>query len=62
MDYGVVKMNMDTDTQYAFTRPIVDQMMKNYEGVLKIEGQVGNKEKYDPRSCMKLGEASWRNG
>jgi len=58
VDYGVVKMNIDTDTQYAFTRPIVDHMMKNYEGVLKIEGEVGNKEKYDPRSYMKLGEAS----
>lgn len=45
-------------TQYAFTRPIVDHMLKNYEGVLKIEGEVGNKEKYDPRSYMKLGEPS----
>jgi fructose-bisphosphate aldolase class II len=58
VDYGVVKMNIDTDTQYAFTRPIVDHMMKNYSGVLKIEGDVGDKEKYDPRSYMKLGEAS----
>jgi len=58
VDYGVVKMNIDTDTQYAFTRPIVDHMMKNYEGVLKIDGDVGNKEKYDPRSYMKLGEAA----
>jgi fructose-bisphosphate aldolase class II len=58
VNYGVVKMNIDTDTQYAFTRPIVDHMMKNYEGVLKIEGEVGNKEKYDPRSYMKLGEAA----
>jgi fructose-bisphosphate aldolase class II len=49
VDYGVVKMNIDTDTQYAFTRSIVDHMMKNYEGVLKIDGEVGNKEKYDPR-------------
>jgi fructose-bisphosphate aldolase class II len=55
VDYGVVKMNIDTDTQYAFTRPIVDHMMKNYEGVLRIEGNVGDKEKYDPRSYMKLG-------
>ncbi|MEN8690815.1 MAG: class II fructose-bisphosphate aldolase [Desulfobacterales bacterium] len=58
VDYGVVKMNIDTDTQYAFTRPIVDHMMKNYDGVLKVEGDVGNKEKYDPRSYMKLGEAA----
>jgi fructose-bisphosphate aldolase class II len=56
VDYGVVRMNNNTDTQYAFTRPIVDHMMKSYEGVLKIEGEVGNKEKYDSRSYMKLGE------
>jgi fructose-bisphosphate aldolase, class II len=53
----VVKMNIDTDTQYAFTRPIVDHMMKNYAGVLKVDGDVGNKDKYDPRSYLKLGEA-----
>lgn len=58
LDYGVVKMNIDTDTQYAFTRPIVDHMLKNYDGVLKIDGEVGNKEKYDPRTYLKLGEAS----
>jgi fructose-bisphosphate aldolase class II len=58
VDYGVVKMNIDTDTQYAFTRPIVDHMMKNYDAVLRIEGNVGDKEKYDPRSYMKLGETS----
>jgi fructose-bisphosphate aldolase class II len=58
VDYGVVKLNIDTDTQYAFTRPIADHMLKNYDGVLKIEGDVGNKEKYDPRSYLKLGEAA----
>jgi len=58
VDYGVVKMNIDTDTQYAFTRPLVGHMMKNYDSVLKIEGNVGNKEKYDPRSYMKLGGAA----
>ncbi|MCA9415088.1 MAG: class II fructose-bisphosphate aldolase [Candidatus Omnitrophica bacterium] len=55
MDYGVVKMNVDTDTQYAFTRPVVDHMMKNYDGVLKIEGEVGNKKLYDPRAWLKAG-------
>ncbi len=55
--YGVVKMNIDTDTQYAFTRPIVDHMLKNYDGVLKIEGEVGNKKLYDPRSYLKKAEA-----
>ncbi len=58
VDYGVVKMNIDTDTQYAFTRPIADHMFKHYDGVLKLDGEVGNKEKYDPRTYMKLGEAA----
>jgi fructose-bisphosphate aldolase class II len=56
LDYGVVKMNVDTDTQYAFTRPIVDHMMTNYEGVMKIDGEVGNKKVYDPRSYLKKAE------
>lgn len=55
--YGVVKMNVDTDTQYAFTRPIADHMFKNYDGVLKVDGDVGNKKAYDPRSWGKAGEA-----
>jgi len=58
VDYGVIKMNIDTDTQYAFTRPLVDHMFKNYDGMLKVDGEVGNKEKYDPRTYMKLGEAA----
>lgn len=53
LNYGVIKMNVDTDTQYAFTRPIVDHMMKNYDGVLRIDGEVGNKKVYDPRSYLK---------
>lgn len=57
LDYGTVKMNIDTDTQYAFTRPIVDHMFKNYDGVLKIDGDVGNKKVYDPRSYGKSAEA-----
>ena len=56
LQYGVIKMNVDTDTQYAFTRPIVDHMFSSYEGVLKIDGEVGNKKMYDPRSYMKKGE------
>jgi fructose-bisphosphate aldolase class II len=56
LEYGVVKMNVDTDTQYAFTRPIVDHMMTHYEGVLKIDGEVGNKKVYDPRSYLKKAE------
>lgn len=57
LDYGTVKMNIDTDTQYAFTRPIVDHMFKNYDGVLRIDGEVGNKKIYDPRAYGKLAEA-----
>jgi fructose-bisphosphate aldolase class II len=53
LDYGVVKMNIDTDCQYAFTRPIVDHVMRNYDGVLRVEGEVGNKKVYDPRSYLK---------
>ena len=58
LDYGVIKMNVDTDTQYAFTRPIVDHVMKNYDGVLKIDGEIGNKKVYDPRSYLKKAEES----
>ena len=57
VDYGVVKMNIDTDTQYAFTRPVVEHMFRNYDGVLKIDGEVGNKKMYDPRAWGKAAEA-----
>ncbi|CAM3710638.1 class II fructose-bisphosphate aldolase [Isoptericola cucumis] len=57
VDNGVIKMNIDTDTQYAFTRPVVEHMFKNYDGVLKIDGEVGNKKAYDPRAWGKLAEA-----
>ena len=57
LDYGVVKMNVDTDTQYAYTRPVADHMFKNYDGVLKIDGEVGSKKLYDPRAWGKSAEA-----
>ncbi len=57
VDYGVIKMNIDTDTQYAFTRPAVAHMFTNYDGVLKIDGEVGNKKAYDPRAWGKAAEA-----
>jgi fructose-bisphosphate aldolase class II len=57
VDYGVVKMNIDTDTQYAFTRPVADHMFRAYDGVLKIDGEVGNKKQYDPRAWGKAAEA-----
>ncbi|MCP2166190.1 class II fructose-bisphosphate aldolase [Goodfellowiella coeruleoviolacea] len=58
VSYGVVKMNIDTDTQYAFTRPVAGHMFSNYDGVLKIDGEVGNKKAYDPRSYLKAAEQS----
>ena len=56
VSYGVVKMNVDTDTQYAFSRPVVDHVMTNYSGMLKIDGEVGNKKMYDPRSWGRKAE------
>jgi fructose-bisphosphate aldolase, class II len=56
--YGVVKMNVDTDTQYAFTRPVAGHMFTNYDGVLKVDGDVGSKKAYDPRSWGKAAEES----
>ena len=56
LDYGVVKMNIDTDTQYAFTRPVADWILKHYDEVLKIDGEIGVKKSYDPRTYLKLAE------
>ncbi len=58
LNYGVVKMNVDTDTQYAYTRPVVDHMLTSYDKVLKVEGEVGSKKHYDPRAWMKAAEKS----
>src|SRR5436305_2136660 len=58
ISYGVVKMNVDTDTQYAFTRPVAHHMFTNYDGVLNVDGDVGSKKAYDPRSWGKAGEAN----
>src|SRR6201986_3324652 len=59
--YGVIKMNIDTDTQYAFTRPVAGHMFANYDGVLKVDGDVGNKKVYDPRSWGKSAETGMAN-
>jgi len=58
LEYGVIKMNVDTDTQYAFTRPVAHHMLTNYSGVLKIDGEVGNKKQYDPRVWLTAGRKS----
>lgn len=57
VSYGVIKMNIDTDTQYAFTRPVAGHMFSNYDGVLKVDGEVGNKKTYDPRVWGAAAEA-----
>ena len=56
LDYGVVKMNVDTDMQYAFTRAIADHCLKNYDRVVKVDGEVGDKKAYDPRSYLASAE------
>lgn len=58
LDYGVVKMNIDTDTQYAFTRPIAGHMFSHYDGVLRVDGEMGDKKAYDPRTYMALAETA----
>jgi len=58
ISYGAIKMNMDTDTQYAFTRPVAGHMFTNYDGVLKVDGEVGSKKAYDPRTWGKAAEQS----
>ncbi len=60
LEYGVIKMNVDTDCQYHYSRPIVDHVMKSYDGMLRIDGEMGDKKTYDPRAYMKKGEAGMR--
>jgi fructose-bisphosphate aldolase class II len=55
---GVVKMNIDTDTQYAYSRSLADTVLRNYDGFLKVDGEVGNKKVYDPRSWGKIAESA----
>jgi fructose-bisphosphate aldolase class II len=55
---GVIKMNVDTDTQYAFARSVAGYMFQNYDGVLKVDGEVGNKKQYDPRAWGKVAESA----
>lgn len=60
LEYGVVKMNVDTDCQYHYSRPVVDHVMKNYDGLLRIDGEMGDKKVYDPRSYMKKAEVGMK--
>jgi fructose-bisphosphate aldolase class II len=58
VSHGVIKMNIDTDTQYAFSRSIADTVLRNYDGFLKVDGEVGNKKIYDPRAWGKIAETA----
>jgi fructose-bisphosphate aldolase, class II len=49
-------MNVDTDMQYSFSRAAAGHFFKNYDGVLKVDGEVGSKKAYDPRSYLALAE------
>ncbi len=55
---GVIKMNIDTDTQYAFSRSVADSVLKNYDGFVKVDGEMGNKKVYDPRAWGKTAETA----
>lgn len=55
LEYGVVKMNIHTDTQYAFTRGAADFLFRNYDGVLKIDGEVGVKQSYLASTWLEKG-------
>jgi fructose-bisphosphate aldolase class II len=56
VEYGVVKLNVDTDGQYAFTRAVADHMLVNYARVLRVDGEVGDKALYDPRAWGRKAE------
>ena len=64
--YGVIKMNIDTDLQFAFTEGIRDYMNNNIE---YLRNQIGNpdgidypnKKYYDPRKWLRLGEETFKS-
>jgi fructose-bisphosphate aldolase class II len=58
ISYGVVKVNIDSDAQYALTRAIADHVLVNYSGVLKVDGGLGDKKAYDPRAWGERAETA----
>ena len=54
--YGVVKMNLDSDAQYAYTRAVADHMFVNYAGVVRADCGIGDKRAYDPRTWGRSAE------
>jgi fructose-bisphosphate aldolase class II len=57
VSYGVVKMNVDTDMQYAFTRAIAGHVLDHWQGVLQVDGQLADKRAFDPRAWGRAAEA-----
>ncbi|MEK9755870.1 MAG: class II fructose-bisphosphate aldolase [Bacteroidota bacterium] len=65
IDYGVIKMNIDTDLQFALTEGIRDYMINNSEYLMKQIGNpegndVPNKKYYDPRVWLRKGEETFK--
>ena len=65
IDYGVVKMNIDTDLQFALTEGIRDYMINNSKYLMKQIGNpegndVPNKKYYDPRVWLRKGEETFK--
>ena len=56
LEYGVVKMNVDTDTQYWFTQPILKHMVENQADLTHTAEKMADKKKFDPRSYLKKAE------
>jgi len=58
VSYGVVKMNVDTDMQYAFTRAIAGHVLDRWQGVLRVDGGLADKKAFDPRAWGKAAETA----
>jgi fructose-bisphosphate aldolase, class II len=58
VSYGVVKMNVDTELQYAYTRAVADHLFTHYDGVLRVDGGQGDKKIYDPRAWGRKAEGA----
>ena len=56
VSYGVVKMNLDSDAQYAYTRAVADHIFVNYAGVVRADYDIGDKRAYDPRTWGRSAE------
>jgi fructose-bisphosphate aldolase class II len=59
ISHGVVKINIDSDTQYALTRAIADHMLVSYSGVLKVDGGVGEKKGLRPTRLASAPRPPW---